>query len=560
LRFDTRLRNSLTKQRFSGFWYNALKVIFFKKIYEQIDKNGELHTIEEYTEKNNKIIRNFLEKNTQERLEFIKQNNEQYENLIKQITNNNQQYSQDKEKTLQIIKQISDQSNQKNENLIKQIIKQNNQEGKNFIKENLLQNEELIKQIIDENNQQITELTKHNVGFTSQNQLQNKELLKHNADQNIKQYKEFIEWFSEKATQKNDEHAEKITSGISEVSKLFLEDNNKQYENFIKENKIQIIEYIKQNKIEKLEYIKQNSQNNNVIVQQNLKYIQQNKIQLTEFINETYEQNKHEIKQFIEQISQIVTQNKEQIQNEQTEMFKQNRKQNILISKDFSKNFSNILDEQNTKFMKQFSRQNKQENYELLEQISEQNEKQLSGFIDKISEENNKQNSVFIKQNTELISQILSQTRKNHGTINKKFEELVNYQTLSEFRENLITIKTNMIILQKLDDTQLKIYHNLHMKYHKIHSEIPVLDVTQGILIIKILFPSFFTEMLANLSILKNQFEDDVYTEMTYTIKKCDYFFKNFIREPEKLDEVKGMLESDIIIVENLLTKLTSIN
>ena len=419
-----------------------------------------------------------------------------------------------------------------------------------------LQNTEFIKQIIDENNQQITELTKQNVGFTSQNQLQNKELLKHNADQNIKQYKEFIEWFSEKVSQKNDEHSEKIGKEISELSESFLENNNKQYEDFVKQNKIQNIQYIKQNKIEKLEYIKQSSE-------QNLKYIQQNKIQLTEFVNKTIGQNKQEIKDFIEQISHLGTQNEEQynnviiqIQKQQTQIFEQNRKQNKEISKDFS----NILDEENTKFMKQFSRQNKQENYELLEQISEQNEKQLSGFIDKISEENNKQNSVFIKQNTELISQILSQTARNHGTINKKFEELVNYQTLSEFRENLITIKTNMIILQKLDDTQLKIYHNLHMKYHKIHSEIPVLDVNQGILIIKILFPYFFTEMFANLSILKNQFEEDVYIQMTHTIKKCDYFFKNFIREPEKLDEVKEMLDSDIVIVENLLTKLTSIN
>ena len=217
-----------------------------------------------------------------------------------------------------------------------------------------------------------------------------------------------------------------------------------------------------------------------------------------------------------------------------------------------------ILDNKNTQFMKQFSRQNKQENYELLEQISEENNKKIAGYIAQISKENNKQNSVFIRQNSELINYIKNESTRNHGTINKKFKELVNYQTLSQFREDLITIKTNITILEKLDNTQLKIFHNLYMQYHKSHSEIPSLDVTQGIIIIKMLFPGFFAKMLANLSVLKSQFEEDIYTEMIHTIKKCDYFFQNFIREPEKVNKVKEMLDSDIVIVDNMLVKLIS--
>ena len=96
------------------------------------------------------------------------------------------------------------------------------------------------------------------------------------------------------------------------------------------------------------------------------------------------------------------------------------------------------------------------------------------------------------------------------------------------------------------------------MQYHKSHSEIPSLDVTQGIIIIKMLFPGFFAKMLANLSVLKSQFEEDIYTEMIHTIKKCDYFFQNFIREPEKVNKVKEMLDSDIVIVDNMLVKLIS--
>jgi len=116
-----------------------------------------------------------------------------------------------------------------------------------------------------------------------------------------------------------------------------------------------------------------------------------------------------------------------------------------------------------------------------------------------------------------------------------------------------------LVILETLDDTQLKIFHNLYREYHRVHSEIPILDVTQSIIIIKMLFPVFFTEILRNLAILKSQFEKDVYTEMTKTIKDCDSFFKNFKLHP-RLDKIKKMLDSDISTIDKLLTKLINPN
>lgn len=241
--------------------------------------------------------------------------------------------------------------------------------------------------------------------------------------------------------------------------------------------------------------------------------------------------------------------------NEFIEKFSEIGNQNRKYNKEHGKYISNIFHKEISAFIKQFSRYIKLENTKLLEQISEQAQQQISGFIEQISEENNRQNSVFIKQNKELIKEILSQSLRNHGTINKKFDDFVIYQTLSELRENLTTIKTNVIILERLDKTQLKIFHNMYLKYQNSQSKIPSLDITQGIIIVKILFPLFFTQMLRKVSFLKSQFEDDSYTEMRDTIQSSDNFFKNFNRDSE-LDKMKKILDSAIGIVDNKLTEL----
>lgn len=292
--------------------------------------------------------------------------------------------------------------------------------------------------------------------------------------------------------------------------------------------------------------------------QQNLQTIKQNKLIFTDYVDKTFSK-------YIEQIKNFGEQNKKEIEELITQVKTQhleNLRENRSFTKEITKGISVIFHNEITTFTKQFSKHIKGENTKLLEQILEQSSEQInhqiSEFIEKIAEQNNTNNSVFIKQNTKLITEILSQTSQNHQSIDQKFEKFVTYQNLSEFRENLVTIKTNILILERLDDTQLKIFRNLYLRYHKGTSKLPSLDVTQGILIIKILFPVFFSEMSKKLFLLKNEFEDK-YTEMTHTIQSSDYFFMNF-KKSEKLDEIKKMLDLDINRVDEQLLKLINPN
>jgi len=166
---------------------------------------------------------------------------------------------------------------------------------------------------------------------------------------------------------------------------------------------------------------------------------------------------------------------------------------------------------------------------------------------------------VFIKQNSELIAQLSQQSIKNKETINEKFEELITYQGLATFRENLIIIKTTILVLGKLDQPKLKIVYKLYLKYQELHSKIPILDIPRGMVIVKILFPPFFKHMLNNLENLKKRFDGKTYTEMTYNIKECNSFFRNFKREPIKLEKIIKNLDSNIVIIDNLLTKLIKV-
>lgn len=278
-------------------------------------------------------------------------------------------------------------------------------------------------------------------------------------------------------------------------------------------------------------------------------------IQISENVKKITDQHKEDVKEFRGQISEIVKENTQQTK----ELIVQNSKQNADIITQNKRQNSNLTkqflvksDKQITDFTKRFSRQIKLEQDKFLEQILEKNNAQFSEFIERLMEKNNEQNSILIKQNTQLVEQILSQSLENHGTIRKKFEELLTYQVLSTFRENLITIKTSISILEKLDNTKFKITYKLYLKYQKIHPGIPVLDITRGMIIIKILFPPFFTQMLNGLLILKGQFEYKTYIEMRDTIKQCDYFFKNF----KKLDGLKKMLDSGILIADTRLAEL----
>ncbi len=409
-----------------------------------------------------------------------------------------------------------------------------------------------IYEKIDKNTQLLVTATENN----NENSQSINEILENSEEQSNKiieqsriQITRQHEKFREQFLKENDEQSQELKKYLSEQINSQISEFREQIS---KENKAQNIQYIKQNKIEKLEYIKQS-------YEQNKQYIRQNKLQLTEYVDKTIGQNKQEIKEFIEKISELGMQNKKEYGNlikqnkeQYTEFLSENRERH----RELIKNLSDILDKQITTFIKQISKQVNQNNDKMLEQISEKINNQILGFIEKISQEGNRQNSVFIKQNTQLIGQILVQSLKNHGTIDKKFEELVSYQKLSEFRENLITIKTSIIILEKLDNTQLKALYNLYLKYHRMYPDIPILDLTRGFLTVKILFPLFFTEMFRNISILKNQFDDTVYTKITATVKEYDNFFRNFIRDSDRVDKIKEMLDSDIVTVDKMLTRL----
>lgn len=337
---------------------------------------------------------------------------------------------------------------------------------------------------------------------------------------------------------------------INDLSEFNSKQTQELKEYLVKQINQQSSQHIKQNKIEKLEYIKQSHQ-------QNLAYLTQNKQQFVEFVDKTVGENKEEIKISIKKISDIHKQNKELYDNLITqnkkqiaEMLTQNKKQNSEHLKDFFDKSNKHM----TIFIERFSKHATRENTRLLQQISKQTDQQISKFIKEISEKSNKQNLMFIKQNASLIKQMLQQSVDNHGTINEKMQKLVMYQPLLRLRENLVTIKISVAIIEKLDASQLKTVKNLYSEYTRLYPKVPFLDVTRGMIISKMLFPSFFTEILKNISSLKSQFDGDVYIEMTQTIHACALFFRNF--KTDNLGEINGMLGSDMVILDEMLAKM----
>jgi len=228
------------------------------------------------------------------------------------------------------------------------------------------------------------------------------------------------------------------------------------------------------------------------------------------------------------------------------------------LNKDLISQFLITSKNQTSEFMKQLSHHTYEKNTKLLEQILEKINQQNSAFIEQISLTIDKQSTVFITQNSKLTKEILVQSIKNYGTINEKFKQLVSYPFLVTFREELIIIRTNLVILESLDHIELKTFHYLYLKYHKIHPEIPFLDMTHGVLVVKILFPAFFTEMLNNLSNIKIQLnEEDTFDEMETTIKSCNVFFHNLNKR--NLEDIKTSLNSHISKIDKILVKLIDV-
>ncbi len=339
------------------------------------------------------------------------------------------------------------------------------------------------------------------------------------------------------------------------IRKIFFKKQNKenqQYNEFIE----QILDEsdTQKNGLEKYiskQIIKQNLDLIEQFLKSNEQYatsINQNRQEITKVVEKFTEQAEQQINEFTIQISDIAKQIKDI--GKQIKELTINHTKQLLIKND----------QQITKFLTRFLVQTKQENAKFLKQILQNSNTQFSKFIVQVSDIINTQNSVLIKQNTELIKQISEQTIQNHGTINKRFKELVTYQFLAAFRENLITIKTNIIILERLDSSHLNILHRLYLKYQRGHPDIPILDISRGMIIIKVLFPPFFTQILKNLSVLKSQFDDKTYTEMINTIIDCNLFFKNFNKTHMKINNIKKMLDSNIDIADKRLIELIDIN
>ena len=227
------------------------------------------------------------------------------------------------------------------------------------------------------------------------------------------------------------------------------------------------------------------------------------------------------------------------------------------LNKDLISQFLITSKNQTSEFMKQLSHHTYEKNTKLLEQILEKINQQNSAFIEQVSLTIDKQSTVFITQNAKLTKEILVQSIKNYGTINEKFKQLVSYPFLVTFREDLIIIRTNLVILESLDHIELKTFHYLYLKYHKMHPEIPFLDLTDGVLIVKILFPAFFREMLNNLSFIKIQLNEDTFEEMETTIKSCNVFFHNLNKR--NLQDIKTSLNSHISEIDKILAKLIDV-
>ncbi len=257
------------------------------------------------------------------------------------------------------------------------------------------------------------------------------------------------------------------------------------------------------------------------------------------------------IQESADQISEIGKEKKRDL-----EEFQIGVKHHRQLNKDLISRFLIVNNKQTAKFMERLSYDTKEKNTKFLEQILEKNNQQNSAFIKQISHKLEQQNFSFITQNSKLTKEILAQSLKNHGTINENFEKLVSYPFIVRFCDDLITLKTSMNILEKLDFAQSKTFYNLYLKYHKLHPSIPVLDMTHGVLIIKILFPAFFTQMLKNLTYIKPHLDDDTLEEMTDTIKRCDSLFKNFNRSKSDLLNIKTSLNSSLSKIDKIIEKL----
>ena len=515
------------RKSFSKFWYNILNKIIFKNIYEKIDANTEFqkNTIQ-YNEKKFTAIKEILEKTDLENKNFIKQHQTQNTEFIREIAQKNSKIVL--EQNTNFVKEISSLHQQHREDIKNHVFKQNRQQKIEFIKENkefVKEIKEYASSILEQNRQQNTEFIKE-----AENQYKNQSL--DIIAQNKTFFENFIKFSEKQYKQENANIMIKNERQTTMLNKKVLADIKK---DVLQQNTIQNKEYLKQNREQITETVTKIIEQNNSEIQKFIK-----------FITEITQQNRKEDKSFI-------LENNETMKKLNTEFFKNSKHQHLEISRDF-------LSKSSTQFKNMINNatiSNKQENSLLLQNFVTENKNQYNEFIKMISIQIDEKNSTFIKQNTNLIKELLEQSLISQGTVKQKYSELIIYQILSAFRKDCLIIKNSLIVLEKMDASEIKVARNLSAQYQKNQHKIPILDMTRGLIVIKLLFPPFFLQMYNNLDILKNYLDHTTYSEIIQTIEKCESFFKVY-KNHKKIDEINKNLESHISTLDKLLVKLVT--
>ena len=128
-------------------------------------------------------------------------------------------------------------------------------------------------------------------------------------------------------------------------------------------------------------------------------------------------------------------------------------------------------------------------------------------------------------------------------------ENLRAYLSLAEFRENLITIKSNIIILEKQNKGFLASLSFFSLRYQNNNPNAIIFDLRPR-KNIQFLLSAFFRQMHKNLTESKSYFTPENFQEIIHTIEDSEKFFKKSNNEQIR---IKNNLDSYINLSNKLL-------
>jgi len=128
-------------------------------------------------------------------------------------------------------------------------------------------------------------------------------------------------------------------------------------------------------------------------------------------------------------------------------------------------------------------------------------------------------------------------------------ENLVAYQSLAEFRKNINSTKSNMIVLEKQNKRFLKSIYYFSLRYQANNPQATIFDLKPR-RNIQFLLPVFFTQMLKNIIKLQSHFTSKNFLEIIHAIEDSTKFF---IKSSDEQTRIKDNLESSINLVDKLL-------